>query len=115
MNENETIGYMGYMPEKFFAIQMIIPERDKQKLDENKIIDILHKTFVEDKSGEYFGIEWHHGDFDVFGKKVRGGFQVKYEEGIITIYPHKKTDSKLLIKVCKDIIEKVIKERFYGN
>ncbi len=98
---------IGYLPESFSAIKMIIPERRKEKLKEDVIIDRLRKTFIEEKSGQYFALEWNLGDFDIIEKESAGRVQVKYEDWAITIYPDTRAHRRLLRKICEDIIENV--------
>ncbi len=47
-NQNNPIGYL---PESFSAIKLVIPEIRKQKLKEDVIIERLRKIFIEEKSG----------------------------------------------------------------
>ena len=101
-NQNNQIGYL---PESFSAIKLVIPERKRHELKEDVIIGILRKIFIVEKSGQYFALEWNPGDFDIIEKESAGRVQVKYEDWAITIYPDAGVHPRLLKKICEDIIE----------
>ncbi len=99
---------IAYAPENFSAIKLTIPERRrKRNLTEDIIIGRLRKNFLEEKSGQYFALEWNPGDFDIIDKESAGRIQVKYEDWAITIFSDIGAHPRLLRKICEDIIENV--------
>ncbi len=100
MMKNEPTGYI---PEPFSTIIIKTPEG----LKEDIIIERLQKAFTESK--KYSVLKWHKGDFDIIEKETMSRAQVKYEAGAIIIYPDSLAHWGMIMRICKDIIEREAK------
>lgn len=109
LNGPSYVGQMNIKEnEKEFAVEVLIPNAEKEKINidiEENILKISYSNDVEkeEKSENYIWKEWSRSDFNKQFSLPRNvdtsNIDAKYENGILNIKIPKTTNTKLLSKI----------------